>query len=156
VPVTPFSLFSVGMAVLTLVLAVLLPRIRIGISAAWWPSWCSSCSSGAGAALVAMHWALAASAFQMSWFGPVVKGEPVLLIEDGQVREDGMRKASLSENDLAEALRLQSKDTDPKKIRLAYLERDGSISVVPREEEPRILNVSVEEGVQTIRIKLEG
>jgi uncharacterized membrane protein YcaP (DUF421 family) len=66
-----------------------------------------------------------------------------------------MRKASLSENDLAEAHRLQARATDPTKIRLASLERDGSISVIPREREPRILNVSVEDGVQTARIELD-
>ena len=108
----------------------------------------------AGAALVVMHWALAGLAFHTSWFGTVVKGEPVLLIEDGRIRQEAMRKTSLTEKDLAEALRLQAKETDPAKIWLAYLERDGSISVVPREQEPRVLNVSVEEGVQTVRIEL--
>lgn len=109
----------------------------------------------AGLVLVGLHWLFAFIAFHTSVFGPVVKGEPVLLIEDGEVQEEGMRFANLTPRDLNEALRLQSGDTDPKKIKRAYLERNGSISVVPYERETRILDVSVKDGVQTIRIKVE-
>ncbi len=109
----------------------------------------------AGIVLVGLHWFFAFIAFHTSFFGPVVKGEPVLLIKDGEVQEKAMRSASLTPRDLNEALRLQSGHTDPKKIRRAYMERNGSISVMPYEDEDRILDVTVEDGVQTIRIKLE-
>jgi uncharacterized membrane protein YcaP (DUF421 family) len=107
-----------------------------------------------GAALVGLHALLAALAFRSDWFGPVVKGEPVLLVEDGEIQEDGMRRASLSLRDLNEALRHQGKLPDPSKVKLAYLERNGSISVVSFQDQPRILDVSVEDGVQTVRIEL--
>lgn len=109
----------------------------------------------AGLVLVGLHWLFAFIAFHTSVFGPVVKGEPVLLVKDGEVQEEGMRFANLTPRDLNEALRLQSGDTDPKKIKRAYLERNGSISVVPHERETRVLDVSVKDEVQTIRIKLE-
>lgn len=108
-----------------------------------------------GSALIALHWLFAVLAYRTSWFGNFVKGNPVLLIEDGRVRPEGMREASLSDNDLAEALRLQGKQPDPSLVRRAYLERNGNISVIPREQEPRVLEVSVADGVQTIRIQLE-
>lgn len=107
-----------------------------------------------GAVLVALHWLLAILAFRTSWFGPLVKGEPVLLIEDGRVRVEGMRKASLSEFDLHEALRLQGRSPDPSGIELSYLERNGSISIIPHKPGPRIVEVSAAGGVQTIRIEL--
>jgi len=109
----------------------------------------------AGLVLVGLHWLFAFIAFHTSLFGPVVKGEPVLLIKDGVVQEEGMRSANLTRSDLNEALRLRYGDTDPKKIRRAYMERDGNISVMPYEDETRILDVEVEDGVQTVRIKLE-
>jgi len=39
-------------------------------------------------------------------------------------------------------------------VKLAYLERNGGISVIPRKPEPRVLEVAVEEGVQTVRIEV--
>ena len=37
---------------------------------------------------------------------------------------------------------------------LAYLERDGQISAISLKREPRVLNVSVENGVETVRLEL--
>jgi uncharacterized membrane protein YcaP (DUF421 family) len=107
-----------------------------------------------GAVLVGMHWLLGVLAYHASWFGTLVKGSPVLLIKDGNLQRQGMRQAALSEHDLAQALRLRSNQTDPAKIRLAYLERNGGISAIPRECEPRVVDVSVEDGVQIVRIEL--
>ncbi len=58
-------------------------------------------------------------------------------------------------SDLAEVLRLQLKQTDLSKVQLAYLERNGNISIIPCKHEPRIFDVSVEHGVQSVRIRLE-
>ncbi|MCL4768165.1 MAG: DUF421 domain-containing protein [Hyphomicrobiaceae bacterium] len=109
----------------------------------------------AGLVLVGLHWLFAFIAFRTSLFGPIVKGEPVLLIKDGEVQQEAMRSANLTSRDLHEFLRLASGRADPKKIRRAYMERNGNISVVPYEDETRILDVRVEDGVQSIRIKLE-
>ena len=108
----------------------------------------------AGAVLVGAHWSLAYLASRTDWFGTQVKGSPVLLIEDGAVQSGGMKEAGLSRHDLAQALRLQGQEPDPSKVRLAYLERNGSISVVPYKDQPRVLDISVEDGVQTVRIEL--
>jgi uncharacterized membrane protein YcaP (DUF421 family) len=108
-----------------------------------------------GATLVGMHWLIAALAFRFESFGSLVKGNSILLIEDGKIQKIGMRKAGLSDHDLKQALRMQNNHTDPANIRLAYLERSGNISVIPFKGEPRILDVSVADGVQTVRIELE-
>ena len=44
---------------------------------------------------------IAVLAFHTSWFGFLVKGEPVLLIEDGKIQRQGMRRGSVSAHDLA-------------------------------------------------------
>nr|WP_302474505.1 YetF domain-containing protein [Roseococcus sp. MDT2-1-1] len=108
----------------------------------------------AAAALVAVHWVLAFVALHTS-IGSVFKGEPQLLIKDGQVREEAMRGAKITSADLDEALRINAKHTDRSRIRRAYLERNGSISVIPYPSEPQVLEVSVKDGVQSVRIKLE-
>lgn len=108
----------------------------------------------ASAALVGLHWALAALAYNTSFLGPLVKGVRRLLIKDGQVQEAEMRAAKLSDKDLQQALHAQSL-RDPSRVKRAYLERDGSISVIPMAKEPHILDVAVEEGTQTVRIRIE-
>jgi uncharacterized membrane protein YcaP (DUF421 family) len=109
----------------------------------------------ASGALVALHWVFATLAASTSFFGTLVKGEPRLLIKDGKVQHEEMRRAKLSEKDLEQGLRIHSRQQDPSRIKRAYLERDGSISTIPFEKEPRILDVTAAQGTQTIRIKLE-
>ena len=121
----------------------------IGGSASLLPTFAS------GAVLIGMHWLLAALAFRFDWLGPYVKGHPVLLIEDGDIQPQGMRSAGVSDQDLDQALRIRTGHTDPAKVRLAYLERNGAISVVPAKRGPRVLEVAAAGGVQTIRIELE-
>ena len=106
----------------------------------------------AGIILVGLHWLIAAIAYSSDWFGTLVKGNPVLLIKDGDVQEKGLRETSVSAKDLEEALRIESHVTKPEGVQLAYLERNGGISVIPSKPEPRVLEVSVENGVQIVRI----
>jgi uncharacterized membrane protein YcaP (DUF421 family) len=90
----------------------------------------------AAAVLLAVHWLFAFLAYHTTWFGSIVKGDRVLLIKDGQVQKEGMRRAFITEDDLEQALRLQTKQTDPSKVERAYLERNGQVSVVPYPREP--------------------
>ena len=107
------------------------------------------------ALLVAVHWVLASLTSRLDWFGPLVKGRPTLLVKNGQPDRQAMRESGVSEQDLEQAIRLQARRTDASQVRLATLERDGSISVIPADRPPTVLDVQVEHGVQTVRIRLE-
>jgi uncharacterized membrane protein YcaP (DUF421 family) len=109
----------------------------------------------AGLALLAVHWLLAVWAFHTDWLGSLVKGDRILLIKDGKVQHEGMRQASITDHDLRQALRTETQQTDPDQIEVAYLERSGKVSVVPYRAEPRVVDVSVAAGVQTVRIELD-
>ena len=109
----------------------------------------------AGVVLIGTHWLFGFLAFRIGWFGPLVKGERLLLIKDGKIQEEGMRRGSITEHDLAQAVRMQTHHRDPTKVKRAYLERNGEISIIPGEQEPRILEVAVEDGVKTVRIELQ-
>jgi uncharacterized membrane protein YcaP (DUF421 family) len=108
----------------------------------------------AGVVFIGMHWLLAVLSFHIHWFGPLVKGNPVLLIREGQTQEQGMQRGGITKHDLTEALRQHTKENDLATIKFAYLERNGSISIIPFKQEPRVVEVSVEDGVQTVRIEL--
>jgi uncharacterized membrane protein YcaP (DUF421 family) len=66
-----------------------------------------------------------------------------------------MRKHQIGERDLLEALRTTGQLEDPAGVETARLERSGKISVIPRSQQPRVVDVRVEEGVQTVRIELQ-
>lgn len=109
----------------------------------------------AGGALVGMHWLLAFLAVHLDWFGSIVKGTPVLLVKDGRILRDEARDSAITRNDLEQAIRSAGNEPDLSQVKRAWLERDGTISVIPREQKPQILDVSVADGVQTVRIALE-
>ena len=81
--------------------------------------------------LVVLHSALTDAAARMPGLGPLLKGRPAKLIEDGRVDEKKLRKHAIGEHDLQEALRACGLK-DASEVDSAYLERNGDISVVKR------------------------
>ena len=108
-----------------------------------------------GGVLVGMHWLLGVLAFHTGWFGPLVKGERVALIKEGKIQQEGMQRTSITEHDLAEAVRMETGQTDLAKVKFAFLERNGEISIIPYKAKPHIVEASVEDGVKTVRIELQ-
>jgi uncharacterized membrane protein YcaP (DUF421 family) len=109
---------------------------------------------GAGFVLVGLHWLIAAFAFRSRRFGALVKGSERTLISEGEVHRDNVRVSHISENDLREALRLQAHLNNPSEVKTALLERNGDISIIPQKGTSRVVEVTIKEGVQTVRIEL--
>ncbi len=65
-----------------------------------------------------------------------------------------IRKSSISEQNLLEALRINGQRSDPNDVKVASPERSGDISVLPRHREPWVAEVTVKAGIQTVHIKL--
>ena len=87
----------------------------------------------AGFVLVLLHWLFAAVAFRSHAFGKLVKGRNRLLVKDGEIQWDAMRKSHVTTHDLNEALRSNGEDPDVSRIKEAHIERNGDISVLMRE-----------------------
>jgi uncharacterized membrane protein YcaP (DUF421 family) len=104
--------------------------------------------------LVSLHYILAKTAFHSHRFGEAVKGRSELLVKDGEIVWEGMRAKSLSERDLEEALRLKASLADCEQVAEARFERNGDISVIKKKSEPRVVEISVRDGVQTVRIEI--
>ena len=62
----------------------------------------------------------------------LLEAQPTLLIRDGRLLEDNMRRERVTLDDLLAALR-RTGVTDPAHVRLAMLEENGGISVIRRE-----------------------
>jgi uncharacterized membrane protein YcaP (DUF421 family) len=108
----------------------------------------------AGFVLVGLHWLFAAISFRSDWFGNLIKGTKRQLVKEGEIHWRQMEKGNISREDLMSAVRAESNREDLEGVLKAYLERSGNISIIREAEEPRILEVKVEEGVQTVRIQI--
>jgi uncharacterized membrane protein YcaP (DUF421 family) len=110
----------------------------------------------AGAVLVGLHWLFSVASFHSHLFGSLIKGGERLLIRDGEIHWDNMRKSHLSRKDLEMALRSTGKVTDVADVKLAHFERSGDISVIPgqKDRKLKVVDVAVRDGVQTVRLAL--
>jgi uncharacterized membrane protein YcaP (DUF421 family) len=106
--------------------------------------------------LVVLHWLFAALAFRSDRFGTFIKGDHRKLVEKGEIQWEAMRKSHISKNDLLDAVRSAGHLAGMEAVEEAYLERSGNISVIKRSLNTEILEVSVAEGVQTVRIVIQN
>ncbi len=104
--------------------------------------------------LMAMHWVIATISFYWKGFSKIVENEPRKLVIDGELQEDAMQDSKIGRNDLHQAMREKGKVESEKEVKSAYLENDGTITIIPKKQEPQVLDINVEEGVQTVRIIL--
>jgi uncharacterized membrane protein YcaP (DUF421 family) len=61
----------------------------------------------------------------------VLEGVPVLLVENGKLLGENMRKERVDEEDILEAARERHGLERMNQIKYAILERSGSISIIP-------------------------
>ena len=106
----------------------------------------------AAAVLVGVHWIFSWIALRWRGFGHAIKGGPVILVQDGRVDEKAMRRAHMTDNDLREDLRAKSMSS-LEQVSVAHLERSGELSVIKARAEPKVVEVRIADGVQTVRIE---
>ncbi len=85
-----------------------------------------------GFVLVLLHRLIAVMAVRYRWFGRIVKGTDTIIIANGRLQEDALRKNHLSHDDVMEDLRLESVTTESK-VQEARLERSGDISIITKD-----------------------
>lgn len=80
-------------------------------------------------AIVLLYWVITELAYRSSGVGWLVKGRAERLVSNGKVNWQAMQRHGFSEGDLAEALR-EKGITQLQHVAAAYMERDGSVSVI--------------------------
>ena len=83
------------------------------------------------AALVALHWVVAALTYHSPAAGRLFKGQPRLILRDGELLRDQMRRSHVSRHDVEESLRRAGLDSLDDAAQV-ILERDGELSVISR------------------------
>ncbi len=107
-----------------------------------------------GLTLVLVHVAFAHAACSSRLFSRMVKGRTSVLIDDGRLDARSMLRHGITIEDLHEELRLQRGIDDLQRVDLATLERSGELSFCSQDGKrvPRVVEVNVEKGVQTVRL----
>lgn len=65
-----------------------------------------------------------------------------------------MRKSKIVKEELHQAIREKAGVDTPEQVKSACLERGGEITVIPFEQEPRIISIDIKEGVQRVEVKI--
>ncbi len=109
----------------------------------------------AGFVVVGLHWLFSLITFQSDFLDVFLKGSPHKLVNNGEIVWNAMKKNDITREDLTQAMRKAGHTEDVQEIREAYFERSGDISFIKYKAQPRVLEVKVEKGVQTVRIIIE-
>ncbi len=80
--------------------------------------------------LVLLNYGVAQGRERLPWLRRAVEGIPTLLIDDGKFVREHLRREGLDEDEVMMAIR-EHGVPDVKDVRMAVLETDGSISIVP-------------------------
>jgi uncharacterized membrane protein YcaP (DUF421 family) len=107
----------------------------------------------ATAVLLGMHWLFSGIARRWHGFGTMVKGKACVLVRKGEADAQAMRATHMTEHDLWEDLRGKGVSR-LEQVEEARLERSGKLSVVKAKPEPKVVEVAVRDGVQTVRIEI--
>ena len=84
----------------------------------------------AAAVLLVANRALASVRTRFGRWGRLIEGTPTVLVKDGQYVDPSMKKEEIEPEEVEEAIREHGIDSI-EKVKLAVLEIDGSISIVP-------------------------
>ena len=87
----------------------------------------------AAAVLVGLNYALARARESIPWLRRAVEGTPTLLVNDGHFVTGHLRREGLNPEEVLAAIREHGLD-GVADVKVAVLEVDGSISIVPKDE----------------------
>jgi uncharacterized membrane protein YcaP (DUF421 family) len=84
----------------------------------------------AAGTLLAANWAVGRLGFRSARLRERLTGSPILLVHEGKLLEEHLRQEGIGEDEVLQALRGHGID-DLDQVKLAVLEVDGTISVIP-------------------------
>ena len=113
-------------AVVAVSLGAVSARGIVGASSFW-------ATVAAGVVLVTLHRLVAILLVKFPAVGAVFKGKRVCLYRDGQLQHANLLRTSISEADLIESLRLETRQDDLSKVFDASMEANGRSSFVLRD-----------------------
>ncbi|PVY40189.1 DUF421 domain-containing protein [Pontibacter virosus] len=74
---------------------------------------------------------------KFNYFGKVLDGVPVIILDDGKLLHDRLKKVRVDEADIMESARALQGLQRLDQIKYAILEKDGKITIIPKEQEQK-------------------
>lgn len=90
----------------------------------------------AGLVMIVINRIIGAVCLRSRKITSIVEGKSILLIDDGKIFEQNLKKATINKADLTASLRVETKKERLEDVIRAYLETNGRISFILRKEEP--------------------
>jgi uncharacterized membrane protein YcaP (DUF421 family) len=81
--------------------------------------------------ILAVNWGVVEISYRFKFLRRVMEGTPTILIHNGRVLNDNLRRERITLEELQAAVR-KSGVVDTEKVRFAVLEENGQISVIPK------------------------
>lgn len=116
--------------IIVILLGAVLARGVVGASPYW-------STVAASVVLVITHRLIAWLAVKNRKFEKLVKGSYIKLYNDGALIGNNLEKTCMSENDLHESLRLETKKLTLTQIDTAFMETNGRISFILKEDDQK-------------------
>lgn len=82
---------------------------------------------------VCLYWFLAMATYYFPGFERLIKGSKEILVSDGKIQWRAMRRNFMSKSDLMDALHSKTNLEDIQDIKVAYFEKNGEITITPKE-----------------------
>jgi uncharacterized membrane protein YcaP (DUF421 family) len=84
----------------------------------------------AAGTLLLLNWLVGRLGLRSAWLRQRLTGSPILLVHEGEILTDHLRREGVAEDEVRQALREHGVN-DLDDVKLAVLEVDGTISVIP-------------------------
>ena len=84
--------------------------------------------------LIAIDVGLSLFKQRSGWISRLIDGEPTIIVENGKILHERLRRARLIEADVMEAARSSQGIEKLEEIKFAIIERNGKISIITRED----------------------
>lgn len=86
----------------------------------------------AGGTIAVLSMFISYVGFRFPWIRPVLDGEPRILVQDGKLIEQNLRRERITREEIAEAARLQAQIESLDDVKWAVLETNGQISFIKK------------------------
>lgn len=85
--------------------------------------------------LIAADYLLGLLRIKSKLFDKITEGVPLLLVDKGEVLEDRLKKSRVQREDILESARKNQGLENMDQIKYAVLEKDGTISIIPKKND---------------------
>ena len=113
--------------IIVIMLGAVLARGIVGASDYW-------ATVAASAVMIGINRLLAWLSEKYTVVNNIIKGKPLVIYESGEINWEHMKMSSLTRSDLMESLRLETKKESLSDIDKAYMETNGRISFIAKDE----------------------